>query len=167
MRQVITSERLRSLLDYNQGTGVFTWNSKPSKNICVGSSAGSVNGLGYVILGIDGQRLLAHRLAFLHVTGHWPEHCVDHINGIKSDNRWGNLRDVPRVVNQQNLRKAPINSKSGLIGAFPAKDSKQNPWQSSIRIKGERAHLGYFQTKELAHAAYLEAKRQHHEGCTI
>jgi hypothetical protein len=88
---------------------------------------------------------------------------VDHINGRRDDNRWCNLRDASRLVNQQNMRRAVAGSASGLLGAH----KKRGKWSSQIKVRGVLVKLGIFETADQAHAAYLAAKRQLHEGCTL
>ncbi len=66
-------------------------------------------------------------------------------------------------LNCENLRKARKDSRTGLLGASWAGYS----FVATIQVRGKKKHLGSFATAEEAHAAYLEAKRKLHEGCTI
>jgi hypothetical protein len=99
----ITAERLRQLLHYDPERGVFTWLSRPAERSWntrfAGTRAGTINGLGYVVIGILGRRYKAHRLAWLYVHGEWPGRELDHINCDKSDNRIANLRPATRSQN--------------------------------------------------------------------
>jgi hypothetical protein len=99
------------------------------------------------------------------MTGKWPTYQVDHINGIKTDNRWKNLRDVNGFINQQNRLGPKKNNKSGFLGVtyMPAR----RKWRATIRFNGNGLHLGMFDKPELGFAAYIEAKRRLHPGCTI
>jgi hypothetical protein len=81
----------------------------------------------------------------------------------KLNNAIANLRDVSPKVNKQNSRKAMIDSISGCLGVSQSKKR----WKASIRVDGRSLYLGSFDTAELAHAAYVCAKRRLHEGCTI
>ena len=159
----ITAERLRQILAYDPATGVFTWRMRTAIRATVGSVAGSINSDGYILISIDDRKHRAHRLAWMWMYGEWPKHQVDHINGIRTDNRIVNLRNVSSIVNSQNERSARRNNKTGLLGVRPS----GNRFQSAIRIDGNKTHLGCFETPELAHAAYVAAKRKFHEGCTI
>jgi hypothetical protein len=80
---------LRELLSYDPKTGMFTWRIRSARRVHIGDVAGGVNGRGYLTIRVDGRQYLAHRLAFLHMTGSWPkkEH-IDHINMDRADNRW-------------------------------------------------------------------------------
>lgn len=90
---------------------------------------------------------------------------IDHINGNGFDNRRANLRVVCRSVNAQNQKRARVNNKCGLLGVCWNKQNKR--WKACIWLDAISKHLGYFDTPELAHAAYIEAKRKLHVGCTI
>jgi hypothetical protein len=163
----LTKERLRAVLSYDPDTGALTWQKRTSNRVKAGSEAGAsaetYPGKRYVTVKVDGKRYYAHRLAWLYMTGSWPAHTVDHINGNSSDNRWANLRDVPHRINGQNRRAAQSNSKSGLIGAYP----NGGRWISQIQNEGRAVWLGSFATAHDAHCAYVAAKRKMHEGCTL
>ena len=156
----LTAERLRELLHYDPETGVFTVKVATSSRSRVGGQPGNLHPYGYLKIGLDGKLHAAHRLAWLYMTDEWPTHEIDHINRVKDDNRWANLRDVPSAINQQNKVRA---SKSGLAGVSP----DGHRWRSQITTGGVTKWLGRFDTPEEAHAVYVEAKRKLHEGCTI
>lgn len=82
------------------------------------------------------------------------------INGVRSDNRWANLRMVSRSVNNQNQRRARKDNKSGLLGVRP----NRARWAASIFVYGKKHHLGTYDTAEEAHAVYIKAKRGLHVG---
>ena len=155
--------RLRQLLSYDSETGVFTWKINIGKRIRAGSVAGTTHHSGYNCIIIERSHYTAHRLAWLYFYGEWPSGVIDHINGDKFDNRISNLRDVSRSVNQQNRRKAAKNSKTGMLGVSQA----GSVFVANIMVDGKTVRLGRYETAELAHAAYVNAKRQHHAGCTI
>ena len=97
----ITQTRLKELFTYDPETGHFTRRIQVS-NQHPGTIAGGVNNSGYVMLRIDGQRCMAHRAAWLYMTGEWPSNEIDHINRNGFDNRFSNLRDVTHLVNLHN-----------------------------------------------------------------
>ncbi len=155
---------IRQQLSYDPETGQMKI-ARTGKGLVYGRVVGCVNNLGYVHYRFNGKTQKLHRLAWLHFYGHWPQHHIDHINGIKTDNRIANLRDVPRYVNVQNRSTALSTSQSKVLGVYFKKD--KNRWGAHIRFNGQKKHLGYFKTIEAASDAYLTAKRELHEGCTI
>ncbi len=160
---MITQEELQRKLSYSAETGVFLWRNSFCA-IRAGDVAGCVNQCGYRQIRLGDKTYKAHRLAWLYVNGDWPKGQIDHINGDRSDNRVTNLRDVSGLVNSQNRRRPQKNNKSsGLLGAHKSKKR----WASFIGINGKARRIGLFDTPEEAHEAYLTAKRQLHEGCTI
>ena len=162
----LTSDRLRELLDYDQATGVFTWKASPSWRVHVGKIAGCLHSRGYIKIRIDRKQHNAHRLAWLYVHGKWPDGAIDHKNGMRSDNRIENIRQATNGENQQNLRRCRTNNRSGFLGAMiDAKSGKK--WRSQIKIEGVRHYLGYHDSAEKAHAAYLAAKAILHPFQTI
>lgn len=159
----LTAARLRELLDYNPETGLFTW--AISRRGCrKGDPTGKPHRNGYIMIGVMYRHRLAHRLAWLHTYGDWPTGEIDHINGIRSDNRIANLRDVSTAVNRQNLRAARSdNHHTGLLGVY----KNHGQWSARVQVNGTQHYLGSFSTPEEAHSAYLAAKRKMHPGCTI
>lgn len=154
---------MKELLHYNPETGVFTW--LKNRGIAkAGSIAGRIDRKGYVYIKVNISARHAARLAFLYMTGEWPPELVDHINGVRSDNRWSNLRAVNNGQNKQNIRVANKNNKSsGLLGA-----SKQDGrWAAKINVGGKRIWLGTFDTPQEANSAYMTAKRSLHPFAEI
>lgn len=162
-RPRLTQERLKEVLDYNPTTGLFTWKIQTSHRIRAGDVASALSDEGYIRLSIDYRRYYAQRLAWLYMTGKWPREQIDHKNTIRTDNRWENLRAATNQFNNQNRRKAHRTNKTGLLGVRPY----LKKFVARISSNGEEHHLGVFLTPELAHAAYVEAKRELHDGCTL
>jgi len=161
MMPTLTQRRLHELLHYDAATGVFTWRVDHALNRA-GAAAGKSGG-GSLKIGIDGVRYFAHRLAWLYMTGKLPTNEIDHRNGVSTDNRWNNLRDVDHSVNQQNRRRAQRNNIVGLLGVSPY----GTRFRAKIKANGKHLHLGLFESADDAHAAFVTAKRQLHEGCTL
>lgn len=172
----LTAERLRSVLDYSPDTGIFIWKYRPESEFGSyrafriwngqhqGKVAGSPASGGYLRIKIDQVGYLSHRLAWLHTHGNWPENSVDHINGVRADNKIKNLRDASPSENSQNQRKAPASNKStGVLGVT----NYGGRFVARIRINGKKTNLGTFDTVDSAHHAYVMAKRQHHAGGTL
>lgn len=155
--EAVTAARLRSLLRYEPLTGEFFWieggRARPA-----GKRAGHEHNAGYRGIRVDGKAYLAHRLAWLYVHGAWPVNQIDHINGERADNRIANLRECSNAENCQNVRAH--RDGAGLIGT--SLEKRRGKWQAGIGFGGKRIFLGYFQTREEAHDAYVKAKSQHH-----
>jgi hypothetical protein len=162
MKPGITLDRVKQMVRYDPDTGVFT-RLVASGTAMVGDIAGSPDGMGYLRFRIDGIKYRAHRLAYFYMTGAWPIGEIDHKHGNRSDNRWSELRDGDRFQNQQNQRAASKISTTGLLGA--ARHGEK--FMAQIRVSGTTKYIGVFKTPELAHQAYLTAKRALHAGCTI
>jgi hypothetical protein len=172
----ITQEYLKSILHYDPDSGVFTWKERKLdsfKTEWAGKTwnarfaekeAGGVNSEGYIKILIKNKITSAHRLAVLYMTGRFPLHDTDHINGIRSDNRWKNIREVTNAQNMQNQIKARTNNKStGLLGAYKI-DGK---FKASIFVNNKAKNLGFFDTAKEAHEAYIAAKRDLHPFSTL
>ncbi len=152
------SNLLRSLVHYDPETGVFTrlkkWGSKP-----VGSVIGGLSPQGYWQIAVQGKTYPAHRLAWLYMTGMWPDKDIDHVNRNRADNRFCNLRAVTRSENLQNasLRR---NNASGVTGVSWCKRDKR--WRAHIMVLGRPLNLGRYKTKEEAVNARKKAATQLH-----
>lgn len=161
---LITANSARSVLSYDPAAGEFRWKQKQGK-MRAGALAGSITNDGYVGLGIFKHFYRAHRVAWLMTYGEWPEGAIDHVNGIRTDNRIANLRIASQLINTQNRHAANKGTRSGLIGA--SWKTKIGRWVAQIRYNGKLHHIGYSETAEAAHAAYVAAKRRLHVGCGI
>lgn len=163
----ISHAQLVDALNYDPETGVFTWRVARGRhgNIRAGTVAGTVDDKGYVRITIFGRKYRAHQLAIYHATGKWPEDEVDHRDTVKHHNWSDNIRPATHAENRQNLRKPYANNKAKLLGvSFYAKTAK---WRAQIQVGGKVTHIGYFKTKEDAHAAYVAKKREIHPRSTL
>ena len=166
--KAITAERLRELMDYNPATGLFIWKVARGRGVRPGDEAGYVAKDGRGRIQVEGQPYLRYRLAWLWMTGAWPMHDIDHIDGNPSNDSFANLRDVTNQVNSQNRRIPSIGKRVGkLLGTQYRPFQRKKPWNARIHCGGKGFSLGYFETEEEAHAAYIKAKREMHEGCTL
>lgn len=163
----LTAEEARSRLNYDSETGILTWKKLRNKRR-IGEEAKSLDVAGYVQVNISGTLVKGHRLAWLLHYGDWPDGDIDHINGVRNDNRISNLRCVSPKVNCQNQRVGSRPSVTGLIGVHLQDRGRPNKrYRAKIYVDGRQIHLGGYATPEEAHAAYVLAKRKHHEGCTL
>lgn len=161
--QPLTAERLRELLHYDPKTGIFTRRVTVNSVARAGDVCGGDDSHGYLQVKIDRRGYRLNRLAWLYMTGDWPAGDVDHRDTIRTNNCWTNLRDVSHRVNAQNLRKATSKSKTGFLGVV----KKGNRFDANIKTNGKAKYLGSYSQPDQAHAAYLAAKRELHQGCTI
>lgn len=161
----MNAEDARRIFDYSIVSGKLFWRNQPSSKVPAGSIAGTLTKQGYVSLKYQGKRHLVHRIAWLYVTGEPASGQVDHRDGRRSNNSWINLRDCTQSVNQQNMRRPKSSNALGLLGVHIDKASGKP--RADISVNGKNLYLGLFETPEEAHAAYIEAKRKHHDGCTI
>jgi len=154
-----TLKRLKELVEYNATTGVFVW--KQSVGAAKeGSVAGSYHkASGYTYIRMEGCRYLAHRLAWFYCNGAWPAQ-IDHINGDRSDNRIGNLREISAQGNMQNIGGAKKHNKLGVLGVSYI--ARLGLYRADIRHNRKSIHIGCFTSPEAAHAAYLRAKQELH-----
>jgi hypothetical protein len=146
MKPELTQARLKELLHYDPETGVFTWLVARGRYVKPGTAAGSHDRAGYLRIGVSCRIYAAHRLAFLYMTGETPTE-VDHINRVKDDNRWSNLRSASRSENVANtpLRRDNSSGYRG-VGWYP----RYKKWCAKGRLCGKSVHLGYFASLEEA-----------------
>ena len=151
---MLTKQLLMELLIYDSRTGVFIWREDRGRLAKKGQTAGTQNCFGYIEITIKGKRYRAHRLAFLYMAGKLPKDEVDHINTIRNDNRWENLREATR---SENSRNGPIRkkNKAGYKGVCWHK--RDLIWRAQITVNYKVLHLGNFIIEEEAALAYNEA----------
>ena len=165
-KKALTHARLLECLHYDPDTGVFTRLIAPgSRTDLIGKIAGHRNTTGYTKIWVDAHLYLAHRLAWLYVTGAWPTGLIDHEKGVLAGDMFSNLREVSCNGNAHNVRTASKNSKTGLLGTRYHTPSRR--YTAQIGVDRKTKYLGSFDTAEEAHQAYLEAKRILHPTCTI
>lgn len=142
---------------YDSDTG-FIINMKNTKRKKVGDNLGW-NHDGYICILFNGKQERAHRIIWYIVYGEWPKNDIDHINGMRNDNRLVNLRDVTRSENMQNIRKCFKSNRHKLQGVSLVNGKY---WFSRISVNGKTEHLGSFKTAQEAHNAYIERKKVIH-----
>lgn len=147
---------VRHRFAYDPATGALTWKVK-YRWCSPGDLAGGIANNGYRRIQVKGKYIGAHRACwFLHY-GEWPSQNLDHINGVKDDNRIANLREATKSQNGAN-RKVSKNNQTGLKGVTLYKGGPK--YRAAIKLNGETHRLGLFDTAEDAHAAYCEASVQ-------
>jgi hypothetical protein len=159
----VTHYDLVRFLSYDMNTGIFTWKMPLSKAVSAGSVAGSIATKGYRRISIGGVTYAAHRLAWYYVHGEWPAHQIDHINGVRDDNRICNLRVATPSQNVINSAVRSDNS-SGVRGVSWHK--RMNKWTARINIDKKTIWLGAYATKEDAELAYRTQAQHNYAGFT-
>ena len=152
-----TAQSLKDNLRYDPDTGLFWWKF-PFHTRDISKPVGSLSNQGYLIISFKGRNYRLHRLSYLLMGLSVPE-FVDHINGVKTDNRWKNLRPATKSQNNCNTSVSSRNT-SGFKGVYKA--SKSGKWYSQIRFNGQIHHLGSFDAPEEAHEAYKRAADKYH-----
>jgi hypothetical protein len=155
---MISHDSLITQINYIPETGEMFWRSK-KRGVKNDMSAGCLCSDGYIRVKICGKLQLAHRLAWLYVTGEMPILFIDHINRVRHDNRIDNLRAVNAIENSQNVSISKKNT-SGFTGVSFQKEKKK--WRATIGTCGRWIFLGYFNTPEEANKAYVFAKSRMH-----
>ncbi len=137
-------------LNYDPATGVFTMKAASGRR-AAGDIAGYVKKDGYRLVWHEGRYQYAHRLAWTAVHGTAPAHEIDHINGVRDDNRISNLREATRSQNMMNIAHSGVHWHRA-----------RGKWQALIRVNGKRRFLGSFATEQDARAAYERARAELH-----
>lgn len=161
---MLTAERLREVLRYDPEMGIFVWLDHPQltpqrRARYVGKRAGSKSGNDYRYIGVDGQIYCEHRLAWLYVTDEWPKDQVDHINCVRGDNRFSNLREATNGENMQNTGMKKNNT-SGFKGV--AWDARNKKFMAQIGMNGKLVWLGRFDDPRDAAEVYNAAAGKLH-----
>lgn len=155
---IINFETVKRLFDYNPLTGELL-PKEPQYRARISQG-------GYIRIAMRGEQFLAHRIIWLWMTGA-PVPAgqeIDHRNGLKSDNRWSNLRLVTRTENQRNQFAANSNNKLGLRGVSMA----GGLYRVRVFAAGKQHNIGYFASLEEAVAARQEAvARLHFRGGSL
>lgn len=147
------AQTAREQFTYCRDTGRLFWriNYKRAK---AGCEAGSKYSRGYRVVSWKGKRYAVHRVIWLIEHGSWPSNEIDHINGVKDDNRLINLRECTRSQNVANTRPRLPRGK----GAWMQKNGR---WAATITVNRRTKHLGYFDTAEEACSAHDAAADRH------
>jgi hypothetical protein len=166
--ETLDHDYLKERLRYNLMTGEFFWKEHQSRDPqwnsrWAGKKAGCVrlnkkSGYKRLRIGLDGEVYTASLLAWFYMLNRWPEGEIDHINHDSLDNRWANLREVPRADNMRNLSRRRDNT-SGTMGVHSRKDYKK--WITYINHDNKRIHGGYFNSFEEACARRKQLENEY------
>ena len=124
-----------------------------------GSTAGTALSSGYVQIMVDGEKYLAHRLAWFYETGLWPNEQIDHQNTDKSDNAFSNLRLASAGQNRWNTK-----GKSGLSvwKGVTYDPGRKKAWKLSFRIPNGRVIQARFLHEKEAAEEWMFLALAHH-----
>jgi hypothetical protein len=162
-----TSAEIRALLDYDPLTGILTWRWRPPCEFkdersfnawnarYAGMEAGREHPSGYRLMKFRQYRFAAHRLAWIIYYGSL-DGDIDHINGVRNDNRISNLRVVDAVGNARNQKLRSTNT-SGVTGVC----SVDGQWMSYIYVEGKQVKLGKYVSLEEATKVRKTAEREY------
>jgi hypothetical protein len=158
---MITQDYLKSILHYCPDTGVFTWKhrsdvGKAWNTKWSGKTVGVLMNTGYFSISINNKKHLSHRLAWIYIYGVEPLR-IDHINGVKTDNRICNLRDCSVSDNAKNMKRAKNNT-SGRTGVYW--DKVNLKWLVMAYSENKQHYAGRFINKEDAIAARIELEKR-------
>ena len=163
----ITQSGLKRILKYNPETGQFTWRVAISNRVKVGDATGVEKSNGYINIRLDRKDWLAHRLAWLYMTGSFPKNDTDHINRVKTDNRFCNLREATRSQNKMNM-KACCNNKIGVKGIYRRKSYSKNRkyrkgFITTTMLNGKTIYIGSYATLKEASKAHEDYTKKNHK----
>jgi len=148
---MINRDKLLELFDYQNGN--LIWNSDRGAQKCKGQIAGTRHSKGYVAIKLKGRVYKAHRLIYIwHYGALSGDVHIDHINGIRDDNRIENLRAVTPTQNQWNRHH--------MVKGYT--QTRSGRFQVRISVNGEEKHIGMVDSEEEATAMYLKAKEKYH-----
>jgi hypothetical protein len=151
----LTLAEAHRLFKYDPETGILTRRISPSKNVKAGDVAGTISGGGHLQLKVNHVSYGVHRICWFMTYGRWPHYQLDHINGVRTDNRMSNLREVSSAENCRN-RSIQADNKSGVTGVSWHK--KYGRWSAYIGHNGKLIYLGMFDRFEDAVAARKAAE---------
>jgi hypothetical protein len=156
---MLNPENIKEIFNYNPETGDLTWRQRIG-----GRTLGKIGTLdkdGYLIflMNYRKNRYCVHRVIWAYVHGKWPKDQIDHINGIKNDNRLCNLRQANTAENMRNVGRQSHNT-SGIKGVSWHK--LRGKWRADIKVNQKQIWLGNFDCSAAASFAYQIAADKYH-----
>lgn len=155
-KRLPTQEVLNDLILYAPDTGYACWKHRDGKyfssnwsylvwnKVYANKPITCKNHHGYLCTSIFGSKYLLHRLVWKLVFNEEPSD-LDHVNGVRDDNRLQNLRVVNHQENMRNMRKVAANS-SGHAGVY--KHTQNGRWVAQISVDNKTRYLGIFDSIE-------------------
>lgn len=161
-RNQLSVDHVRNCLSYEPETGILRWKWRaevaPYVNARTAGKEAGTSAAEYRTIGLYGHSYAAHRLAWVIVTGGWPNNMIDHVDGNKHNNRWNNIREADMSKNLMN-RGVFRKTKSGIKGV---NEKRPGQWRAQICGNKRRIHIGTYHSREEARDAWLAAARELH-----
>ena len=155
---VVTQELLKEHFEYRDGH--LFWAKPTARCVKINQQFGCYDKDGYRVGRLKGKLYKEHRLIWLYYNSKWPKDQIDHINGVKDDNRIENLREC---THQQNMfNKKSYGKASQYKGVCWSKQNKK--WVAGYRYKRKRYYVGYYDTELEAAKAYDLATESIHKN---
>ena len=149
----LTQELVKELFEYRDDGKLIQ--KKARQGARVGTEAGRVGNRGYRQATVLGKLYSTHRIIFLYHHGYLPKR-LDHINGVRTDNRIENLRECTSAQNKANSKGTAA---SGYKGVY----KMRRRWKAQIRVNNKDIYLGLYANIETA-AQVAAAAREHYFG---
>lgn len=149
-----TQARLHELFYYESGTGRLM-RHLAMQGCQLETEAGTLTCQGYRRVCVDGGKYLTHVLIWIWVHGRPPKQQIDHINGVRNDNRISNIREC---IHQENMRWARQRAQCGV---YHTGRQTTKPWRTRIEVNGKQYHIGVYATRAEARVARVAAERQY------
>lgn len=152
---------IASLFSYDPNSGFLSWrvNYGTAK---AGERAGTKKPSGYRMVQVNRKGYQEHRIAWVIMNGNLPKggKQIDHINQVKDDNRWSNLREATAAEQQIN---SPTQSNNTHGRGVSWRESNKK-WRADIYVDGKAVCLGHYLTKVEAQEAYKVGAAKHYRG---
>lgn len=165
-RNILDQIEVKHYFNYDNVQGKLI-NNFSRGNSKIGKTAGRTDSNGYRRLSVNNKFYSEHVLIWIYHYGIIPEHLeVDHINGIRDDNRIHNLRLIPHVWNMQN-QKITIGRKSYSDIPGVIYEKRSNKFRIRLMIDDVYRSFGSFDDVKEAEKKCIELRRIHYPGNTI
>lgn len=156
----LTHERLLELVEYDPYTGYFHNRKMRSPTALKGQISGTSRPdvEGRLHISLQGKTYSKQRLAFFYMKGKWSDKYIDHINGVRNDNRWDNLREANESQSAANRK---CSNKLGIKGVHRTKYGK---YEVNVNVNGKQRNMGTY--ADLRDATFVSRKcaEDFHEG---